>query len=309
MSYSLMTFSEAIADLVSVAAPSLVAIRIGPNRHISGIVWRNDLIVTSDQALPAQDTYTLVTSSGALIPARSAQRDATVNIATLRPEPPFHAVPVVAAAASCSPGTIALALGADPDGGPTVRLGVVNRLLRASGGDAPAIMLDIPGPQADHGGPVIAANGALLGMLSVGPNGEAVAIPHATIARFADPLPGSALVSASQQRAEPRIASKASRGWLGVALQPITVPEPLAAVAAQSSGRMVVSVTPDGPADRAGLMVGDVLLALNGYNTNASHAMRAFLGPDRIGQQIDVRLMRGSEVMTVQLTVAAPPPR
>ena len=50
--------SEAIAGQVAAAAPILAAIRIGPNRHISGIVWHRDLVITSDQALPAQDGYT-----------------------------------------------------------------------------------------------------------------------------------------------------------------------------------------------------------------------------------------------------------
>ena len=64
----------------------LAAIRIGPNRHISGILWQQDLVITSDQALPAQDNYTLVLPGGVLTAARPARRNAAGNLASLRLE-------------------------------------------------------------------------------------------------------------------------------------------------------------------------------------------------------------------------------
>jgi S1-C subfamily serine protease len=97
------------------------------------------------------------------------------------------------------------------------------------------------------------------------------------------------------------------RGWLGVALQPITVPEAIVARAGQTSGRMVMSTTKGGPAELAGLRVGDVLLALNGTSASGPHALRAFLDSERIGSMVEVRLLRDGTVMTAQLTVAAQP--
>ena len=81
---ALAQLSNAIAGQVAAAAPVLAAIRIGPNRHISGIIWQPDLVITSDQALPAQDNYTLVLPGGVLTAARPARRDSASNIATLR---------------------------------------------------------------------------------------------------------------------------------------------------------------------------------------------------------------------------------
>jgi S1-C subfamily serine protease len=97
------------------------------------------------------------------------------------------------------------------------------------------------------------------------------------------------------------------RGWLGVSLQPITVPEGLAHRAGQRTARQVVSITRGGPADRAGLRSGDVLLALDGSSTSGNHALRAFLAPERIGSQVQVRLMREGLVHTTVLTIAAQP--
>ena len=61
---ALTELSDAIAAQVALAAPMLAAIRIAPNRHISGILWQQNLVITSDQALPAQDSYTLVLPGG-----------------------------------------------------------------------------------------------------------------------------------------------------------------------------------------------------------------------------------------------------
>jgi S1-C subfamily serine protease len=97
------------------------------------------------------------------------------------------------------------------------------------------------------------------------------------------------------------------RGWLGVSLQPITVPEGLAQRAGQRTARQVVSITRGGPADRAGLRAGDVLLALDGSSTSGNHALRAFLVPEKIGSQVQVRLMRDGLVHTTVLTIAAQP--
>ena len=76
--------SDAIAAQVAAAAPMLAAIRVGPNRHISGILWQQDLVITSDQALPAQDSYTLVLPGGVLTAARPARRNAAGNLVSLR---------------------------------------------------------------------------------------------------------------------------------------------------------------------------------------------------------------------------------
>lgn len=85
------------------------------------------------------------------------------------------------------------------------------------------------------------------------------------------------------------------------------VPEAVAARAGQDSGRMVVSMTKGGPAEMAGLRVGDVLLALNGTSASGPQALRAFLSPDRIGSSIEVRLLRDGNLLTAHLTVAVQP--
>ncbi|HUB16846.1 MAG TPA: PDZ domain-containing protein [Acetobacteraceae bacterium] len=297
----LVQFSDALAAHVAAAAPLVTAIRIGTNRVISGIVWRADVVVTSDQALPAQDSYSLAVAAGMLLPARAARRDPATNLVCLNLDTPAVTVPI-RAASDPAVGSLALALGAAVDGTPTARLTAIHRIVYGhasrSGALGDAIMLDLAGALLPEGGPVLDMRGGLLGMASAGPSGEALVIPYATIARFLDPLGMvKALPSAHHVR----------RGWLGVALQPITVPELLRSIAGQNSGRMVVGVTSGGPAEHAGLRLGDVLLAIDGQSVSGQQGLRAFIGADRIGSAIEIRLMRDGAVRNATLIVAPQP--
>ena len=118
----------------------LAAIRIGPNRHISGIVWQRDLVITSDQALPAQDSYTLVLAGGVLTAARPARRNAAANLASLRLEGAANAAQVMLPAEP-RVGALALALGADFDAAPMARLAVIHKI---AGITDRSIILDMP---------------------------------------------------------------------------------------------------------------------------------------------------------------------
>jgi S1-C subfamily serine protease len=184
----------------------------------------------------------------------------------------------------------ALALGTDADAAPRARLTVIHQV-SASGTD-PALTLDMPADLVAEGGPVLDAAGGLLGMAIIGAGGEATVVPYAAIARMLDPT--HAHVSGR-------------RGWLGVALQPITVPETMRGAVGQSSGRMVVSLAPNGPAELAGLRPGDILLSVDGHSISGTHALRAFLGPEQVGRQVDVRLLRDGQMETRQLTIAPQP--
>jgi S1-C subfamily serine protease len=198
-------------------------------------------------------------------------------------------------------GGLALAVGAAADGSPTVRLTTIHWVghsnAAGSGPLGDAIMLDLAAGMLPEGGPVLDARGGLLGMATAGPQGEALVVPHATINRFLDPLGMAKTLPAVQGR----------RGWLGVALQPINVPQAMRAVAHQSSGRLVVSVTPGGPAEHAGLRLGDVLLAIDGDSVSGPHGLRDFIRADRIGSVIDIRLLRDGAIRNAALRIAPQP--
>ncbi|MEJ0019939.1 MAG: PDZ domain-containing protein [Acetobacteraceae bacterium] len=288
-STTLGALSDAIAAQIAVAAPLLVAIRVGPNRHVSGILWQQDLVITSDQSLPAQDSYTLVLPGGVLTAGRPARRNPASNLASLRLEGAARP-PGVSGATEPRVGELALALGADADAAPLARLSIIHKV--SLNGTDRAVVLDMPAAMVAEGGPVLDASGALLGMATVDAAGEAAVISFAAMTRLLDP-------------AQAQLIGR--RGWLGVALQPITVPEALRNTVGQASGRMVVSLAPSGPADVAGLRPGDILLSLDGHSVSGAHALRALLAPERVGRQVEVRLMRDGQLETRQLIIAPQP--
>lgn len=300
----LAAFSDTVASLVASAAPLLCAIRTAPNRHMTGMLFHGDAIVTVDQGLPALDCCTVVLPDRSVASARPGPRDPSSNLALLRLDTPV-AVPRPEHATAYL-GNLVISFGAESDASPTVRLGVVHRMTRTP--DGPACVLDLTA--ADQGGPVLDAYGRLIGLLTLGAANEAIVVPVAALNRLSGRVeaPGSARqvigpFTASDGGAQPPAQGK--RGWLGVALQPITVPDQLVQRAGQMSGRMVVNITTGGPADKAGLRVGDVLLALNGISTTGPHALRAFLGTDRIGSSVEVKLLRDGSVLTTHLVVGA----
>jgi S1-C subfamily serine protease len=303
MAQVLAAFSASISQLVVAGAPLLSAIRIGPNRHITGLVCQGDRIVTIDQALSVLDSYTVVLSNRVLIAARPGVRDPGSNLSLLRLDTPWPtANPEVATSAV---GNVVAVLGADADASPTVRLTVIHRFVRMADGLAP--VLDLSSERVDQGSLVLDPNGRLIGLVAFGPNGEAVAIPSAVIARVLMPAQSAAGAPAAAPAGPPVPPASNRRGWLGVALQPITVPDQLVGRAGQASGRMVVSVTKGGPAEAAGMRVGDVLLALNGTSATGPHALRAFLGSDRVGTSVEVKLLRDGNLVTAHLIVAVQP--
>jgi S1-C subfamily serine protease len=291
----LAQFSLALTARAELAKSAVVAIRLAHGRHITGMVWRSDVVVTSEQSLPRNDDFELVAAGGSVIAARIAGRDPSTNIAILRPAEQM-ASPSIAAGEPHT-GATALAIGSDGTGGVSARLGLVNlagaEWHSSRGGLIDRrIVLDISLAQREEGGPVFDAAGACLGMSTFGPRGRVIAIPAATIERIVPLL-----------LKDGRIA----RGWLGVALQAVAVPDALRESAGQSSGLMVMSVVEDGPAARAGIVAGDIILSVDGISAYRFRRIAGYFGSDSIGRKADVRLIRSGKVITVQTTIAERP--
>src|SRR5258705_2986099 len=248
----LVQFSNALATRAEIAKNAVVAIRLAHGRHITGMVWRSGIVVTSEQSLPRNDDFELVAAGGSVVTARIAGRDPSTNIAIVRPAEQIASPSI--AAGEAHTGAIALAIGADGTGGVSARLGLVNlagaEWHSSRGGLIDRrIVLDVSLAQREEGGPVFDAAGACLGMSTFGPRGRVIAIPTATIERIVPLL-----------LKDGRIA----RGWLGVALQAVAVPDALRESADHSSGLIGMSVVEDGPAARAGIVAGGNVLRVGG---------------------------------------------
>jgi S1-C subfamily serine protease len=288
----LVQFSNALVTRAEAASNAVVAIRLTHGRHLTGMVWRSDIVVASEQSLPRKDDFELVGAGGSVVTAKLIGRDPSTNIAVLRLAAPIASPSIVAGEAKT--GAVALAIGADGTGGASARLGIVNlagaEWHSSRGGLIDRrIVLDLRLAHREEGGPVLDAAGAWLGMSTFGPRHRVIVIPTATIERVVPLL----------QR-DGRIA----RGWLGVALQAVAVPDALREAAGQSSGLMVMSVVEGGPAAQAGILAGDIILSVDGTPAHRFRKMAKLFGADSIGRTADLRLIRSGQVITVQTTIA-----
>ena len=288
----LVQFSNMLAARTEAANNAVVAIRLAHGRHVTGMVWGSEVIVASEQSLPRKDDFEIVVAGGSVVAAKIAGRDPSTNIAVLRPTEAI-ASPTFAASEARS-GAIALPIGADGIGGASARLGLVNlagpEWHSSHGGLIDRrIVLDVSLAGREEGGPVFDAAGGCLGMSTFGPRGQVIVIPTATIERVVPLLLRDGHIA---------------RGWLGVALQAVAVPDALREAGDPSSGMMVMSVVENGPAAQAGIVAGDIILSVDGTSAHRFRKIAGHFGSDSIGRKVDLRLIRSGSVMTVPATIA-----
>lgn len=288
-------FSGALTARVEATKPVVAAIRFGHERYVTGIVWSSDVIVASEQSLPRRDEFEVVAADGAVTAAKTGGRDSSTNIVILRPQAPLASSSITTGEARA--GAIAIAIGADGTGGASARLGIVNvagpEWHSSRGGLIDRrIVLDIRLARSEEGGPVLDAAGHCIGMSTFGPRGQVLVIPAATIHRIVPVL-----------LRDGRVA----RGWLGVTLHAVAVPDALRETANQPSGLMVMSVVEGGPAAQAGIVAGDIILSVDGTSTHRFRRITRHFGSDSIGRKADLRLIRGGRVITVKTPIAERP--
>jgi S1-C subfamily serine protease len=287
-------FSDAVAARAASVQGAIVAILVGEGRHLTGSLWRPDVVVASEQSLPDRDEYEVL-AGGQALKAKPAGRDPGTNVALLRLERAQPQADLKNGDARA--GALALVFGADGTGGVSARLGLVNRAgaewtSQAGGRIDRYVTLDVRLSRAEEGGLVLDAAGRRLGFGTFGPRGRVLVIPAATVERV--------LPTLLQQ-------GRVARGWLGVALQPVEVPEALQPQAGQQSGAMVMSIAAHGPAAKAGILAGDILLSVNG--ARGLRRIAAELAAGGIDREAELRLIRAGALLSVQAKVEARPTR
>ena len=128
----LAQFSNALAARAEAAKNAVVAIRLAHGRHMTGMVWRSEIVIASEQSLPRKDDFELVAAGGSVLTAKIAGRDPSTNIAVLRLAESIASPSISAGEAHT--GAIALAIGADGTGGASARSSGRCRGFRPSAG-------------------------------------------------------------------------------------------------------------------------------------------------------------------------------
>jgi len=291
---SLSQLSDALAAHVASGSKSVAAITLPRHRPLSAILWRKGVAVTSEQVLAEGEGYRAVLPGGKEVPARLAGRDPSTNVAAFTLE---SDAPALERAPDLQVGALALLLGADGAGGTTARLGMVRRLgpewhSMAGGRIDSLIVLDARLRPDTEGGPVLDARGRLIGLSTSGPRRRALAIPAATVERAVESLLKH---------------GKVVRGWLGVGVQAVEIPDSLRAAAGHEIGLMIVSLAAGGPAETAGSLPGDIVLELDGKAVADVRGLAQQLGPERVGKPVGLRILRAGAAREVAVTVGARP--
>jgi S1-C subfamily serine protease len=297
---SLVALSTELADAVERAGRSTVAIHARRRIPSSGVVWRPGAVVTASHTVRRDEDITMTLPDGKTVPATLAGRDPSTDIAVLRlSEGASDATAATFAAEDAlRVGSLVLAVGR-PGASVTASLGAIS----AVGGEWRTwqggrierfVRLDLAIYDGFSGGPLVDAAGRVLGLNTSGLTRSApVTIPVSTVDRVADELLAKGHIR---------------RGYAGLAVQPIEIPERL--VREQNlpadTALLVVAVEQGGPADRSGILIGDVLVALDGGPLREPMDLLAGLsGRD----PIEIRLIRGGTAHTVSLTPGDRPQR
>ena len=287
-------FSNALADAVERVTPSVVRVEAGLRRPASGIAWSADgLVVTAAHALEREEGLEIQLESGEARPAALVGVDLGSDIALLRAEGEL-VTPERAPADSVRRGHLVVAL-SRPGRSVRANLGVIHALAdewRAPGGARVEryIQSDIALEPGFSGGALIDVAGRLIGLNSAGLlRSTPLTLPVATIERVV-----SALL----------VHGRIKRGYLGVSSYPVRLPERAAGSAGQAAGLILTGLQPGGPAEQAGFLLGDVLLALDEQPLTSIADLQAAL-EDRAARAVGVKLLRAGVVQELSVTPSA----
>jgi S1-C subfamily serine protease len=296
--FSLATISDLAADLLDGIAPRLVTIHGRRRGTSSGILWRPGLVVTAEEALEADEDVTVTRPDGSQVTADIIGRDPSTDIALLRiEEQPLEEI-TFHPTGGLRAGHPILAAGRQPVGlsaafGIVALVGGPWRSLRGGQIDR-RIHLDHRLDFQSEGGVALDTSGRIVGMTVLGPRGRVLVIPSETIERVAPQLLDKGHVA---------------RGYLGLGLQPVHIDKATADAAGltEPRGLIVISVDQDGPGQTAGIRQGDILVRWNADALPSVRRVYTLLGPESVGQSVDLGIMRAGAHMTLAVKIKERP--
>ena len=290
----LSSLSDELVALVASVEKSVVQVDARDRQTASGVVWSADgLIVTADHVVQREEGIRVGLPGGQTVNAALVGRDPNTDLALLRVEASGLTVPTWGEVSQPGVGQLVLAV-ARPSGSPMATLGVVSAFTSTStrrGQSIDIVQTDVTLYPGFSGGALVNGHGQLIGLNSSAlARGISTAIGVGTVRRVLRALTTSGRVR---------------RGYLGVSLQPVPLPQPIqqAIGRQQATGLLAMGVEPGGPADKGGLILGDILVGIGGKPVAEMEDLQAELAGERVGQATSVEVIRGGQTHTVSVTV------
>lgn len=291
----LTEFSNELADVVAAAAPSVVQVN-GGRRPASGLSYGKGVVVTTTRALGREKGLQVRQHDGRTADAELAGWDAASGVAVLRAE--IDAPAFVPSTADVRVGQVGIAIARSWSNAVTASAGIVAVIggpLRTGRRRAIEQVLRTTAPMHDGfaGGAFLDAAGGLIGVATASSiRGSGVVIPAAIAWKAA-----AGVLEHGRTR----------RGYIGIAGQPVSLATEQKTAAGRESGLLVVNVMPDGPAARARLMVGDVIVTLNGTPMDSPEQLLDLLTAIGADQAVQAQVLRGAVLEDVSMTTVERP--
>ncbi|MEO7142936.1 MAG: S1C family serine protease, partial [Bryobacteraceae bacterium] len=269
MASSLVTFSNELASVVEQSAVAVVAVHARPRFNSSGVHWSPGIVVTAAHAIRHDEDVFVTTGKGEKLVADVVGRDPGTDLAVLRVKDLTIPVARRLEDSGYRAGHLVLAIGRNKESA-NAGVGVISSLGGPSqtwrGGKLDEVIrLDLSLHPVASGGAIVDTSGKLIGIATPALSRVSVfAVPQTTVERVVKALLAH---------------GRMPQGYLGAGLQPIALPEHLTKGLGLSvpAGLITVSVDQDAPAGKAGLLLGDVLLDLDGQPVHRPESVRELL--------------------------------
>jgi S1-C subfamily serine protease len=294
MATALVKFSNNLANAVESAGDSVVAVLEGGRSGVSGTVWRQGIVVTAEHTIQGEEVVTLVLPSGRSARATVAGRDPLTDVAVLKVSEGLK-VAEFADAVEVKTGHVVLAIGRRGEQGVSASFGMISAIGGAwrtwQGGKVDLYLrLDLNPYPGFSGGPLVDARGRVLGINTSGPRRSITTIPNSTVDR---------IVEAVLKK------GRITRGYLGIAVQPVKFPEVAKSAVGleRSRGLLVITVSEGGPAEKAGVMLGDIVIAVDGAAVAHASDLQSALDPEKVGILVGFRVLRAGKLQDLNVTI------
>lgn len=294
MATSLTDFSNGLAAAVEKGSSYTVLVDARKRYPASGIALGKDLILTADHVLTRENGIKVILADGKSMDAAIAGRDPGTDLAVLRL--PEQVLTPAQTSETVKVGQLVLALGRPSQEGIQASWGIVTAISGPSrtfrGGMLDEFIQSETTPYPGFsGGPLINTQGEVLGLNTSGlTRGSSLTIPVKVAWRTGEALARHGTVK---------------RGYLGVRTQPAEIPEASRQVLRreQSHGLLVLWLEENGPAETGGLLVGDILVAIDGQPLRDADDLFTALSSDTVGRSIPIEVLRGGRPETIDITV------
>src|SRR6266849_4517781 len=289
---SIAALSDQLADAVAAASTSVVAVHARPRLPSTGVHWKDGVVVTTDGTVRQEEDITVTPPppDGRRIPATFVGRDRGTDLAVLRIPPGSLRVAELGDPAVLRPGNLVLALGRVDEAGARAAFGAVS----ATGGKWRAwkggeidrwLQSDLTIYPGFGGGPLVDSGGQIHGI-----NSGALSRPLATT------IPVGTVSRVLAQLLE---RGYVPRGWIGAAMQPVRTDE--------GGGLLLVSIEKDTPAAKAGLLLGDVVVTIDGKSLESFDQLLDVLSGDSVGKKVSIDVVRAGKQRKIEVVIGERP--